>query len=97
MAFVKPEGDIFKFQNAGDQLVGTYTQIKQGVGKLKSAIYTLKTPEGKILKFWGSTVLDDEMAKVKIGDLIQVTYKGQPEGKNYHVYEVLVDDTPKTA
>lgn len=95
MVFKPVEDDIFKFDDKGDTLTGTLINIKEGIGKFKSFLYTVETPEGKTLKFWGSTTLDDQMSKVNLGDLIQVTYKGKPEGKNYDVYEVL-RDVPET-
>ena len=47
--------------------------------------------------FFGSTVLDENMMKVKELSLVIVEYKGKPKGKNYKVFEVAVHPTYKFA
>jgi len=76
-------------EKAGDFIEGVYTQKKENVGKNKANLYLIEK-DGVLKAVWGSTVLDDKMIYVKIGDLIKITYQG--EEKNYHKYLVEKDE-----
>lgn len=81
--------DVFHFANAGDSIEGIYVKKKINVGENKANLYVLEVKEKK-LSIWGSTVLDDKMDEVKVGDVITVTYLGK-EKKKYHNYKLEVE------
>lgn len=80
---------------------GYYHSITEGVGsKQDSTIYKLKTETGEDLVFWGSKVMDDQMAKVEIGEYLMIKYHGKVKAKtggmSYHSFEVLRDESAGT-
>lgn len=81
--------DIFLFEKDGDNLEGIYHKKKINVGENKANMYILIVGDKK-LSVWGSTVLDDKMDEVKIGDLITITYLGKQK-KKYHNYKLEVE------
>lgn len=92
MVFKPIEDNIFKFEKTGDSIEGMYLTHREQLGKFKSNLYTLKTAEGKLVSFWGGTVLDDEMAKVSYGDVIRIVFRGKNKEKDYNDFQVLIDD-----
>lgn len=84
--------EVWKPEKEGDQIEGTYIKKQENVGKNKANLYTLETDEGERKAIWGSTVLDDKMSEVEIGDLIRITYQGEDEDKGYHKYLVEKDE-----
>ena len=81
--------EVWKPEKEGDKIEGTYIRKKEKVGKNKATLYVLDV-NGEKKTVWGSTVLDDKMDDVLIGDLIRITYEG--EEKNYHKYLVEKDE-----
>ena len=77
-------------ENDGDKLEGTYIKKKINVGPNNSTMYYIEV-EGVNRSVWGSTVLDDKMDFVSIGDKIKITYKGKDKEKKYHLYTVEKD------
>ena len=92
MAFKKveaPKSLPWKPEKDGDLIEGALVQVRHDVGPNKSIVYTIENKNGRF-DFFGSTVLDDLMRSVEVGDIIQVKYRGMR--KNYHVFEVFKDD-----
>ena len=65
----------------GESIQGIYVDKEEEVGQFKSNLYTIKTPEGEEVKFWGSTVLDDLMGKVPLRHEVQITFQGKKPSK----------------
>jgi len=66
------------------------------------ACYELELLDHTNIKVWGSKMLDDDMEKVKIGDHIQITFKGKKDigkGKELNIYKlgVAIDEAAEVA
>lgn len=85
---------IFEFKEKEDELAGTLIKIQSDVGPSDSMLYTLEV-EGKPINVWGTTILDQRMVGIKVGDQIKMIFKGLGEakaGKNApKLFQVLVD------
>jgi hypothetical protein len=94
MAFVENNPGIATFDKDGDSIEGVLIKVQDNVGPQQSMLYTLEA-NGEVTSVWGSTVLDQRMVGVKIGDLIRIVYKGLGEaspGKNPpKIFQVLID------
>lgn len=60
---------------------GTLIAEKYGIGKYNQNLYILEN-EGKKIKVWGKTQLDDLMIQVQINDYIRIRYLGVVKTKN---------------
>lgn len=83
---------VWKPKEEGDSIEGTYIRKKENVGKNKANLYIIEKHDGEKISVWGSTVLDDKMDYVSLGNVIIITFLGNDEGKNYHKYKVEVDE-----
>ena len=86
------EGDIFEFKEKGASLEGNFFRMESDIGKHKSKLYSVKTTEGKVLKFWGSTILDDRMSQIEFNTNIRVVFNGMvtpDSGNEYKDFTVL--------
>ena len=81
----------WKPEKAGDFIEGIYSQKKENVGKNKANLYLIEK-DGSLKAIWGSTVLDDKMVYVKIGDRIRITFQGTDEEKDYKKFLVEKDE-----
>lgn len=94
MAFKENEPGFWKPENENDSVEGVLLKIENNVGANKSMLYTIEK-DNKPLNIWGSTVLDQRMVGVKVGEVIRITYKGLGEkvaGKNQaKLFKVEVD------
>jgi len=68
------------YDKDGDFIEGVVVNKQTEVGENKSNLYSIETPTG-VLSVWGSKVLDERMALVKIGTRLRITYKGKAEAK----------------
>lgn len=75
MAYKEVEPKIWKPEKDGDFIEGILVTRQENVGENKSMLYGLETPEG-VKSVWGSTILDERMAFVKIGDKLKISFKG---------------------
>jgi hypothetical protein len=81
--FWKPETD-------GDSIQGVLLAKKDEVGINKTKAYDLQTKDG-VTTIWGTTVLDDRLAVINIGEKIRITYKGTKpslRGKDVKIFKV---------
>lgn len=69
------EPEVWKPENEGDEIEGVLINKETEVGVNESNLYQLETKEG-IKSVWGSTVLDQRMKLVNIGDHLKIIYKG---------------------
>ena len=82
----------WKFEKEGDFIQGIYAKKKTEVGVNNANLYLFEV-EGKLRAVWGTTVIDNAMSdpKVKIGDLIRITYEGENKKPKYHKFKVEKD------
>ena len=79
----KPEKD-------GDSITGVLLSKRKKVGINESNAYDIKTDEGDFM-IWGSTVLDNNMNFVQVGEKVRITYKGKRKNKknqDVNIYKV---------
>ena len=74
-------------------LIGAYQGKKENVGVNNSAIHSVKTDDGEVVSFWGSTLLDDRLSRVPVGVRVKIEYLGEAVSektkrkyKNFKVY-----------
>lgn len=77
--------NVWKPENKDDKIEGTLINKQKDVGINKSMIYNLETEDKKQIAIWGTTILDDRLAYVNVGEFIRITYvdtqtnkRGQP-------------------
>ena len=75
------EPQLWTYEKEGASIEGVLINKREGVGANKSRMYTLDVPEKGPIQIWGSTVLDQRMDCVKIGDHLRITYKGTEKSK----------------
>lgn len=94
MTFQENNPGFWKPENEDESIEGVLIKIESNVGANKSMLYTIEK-DGMPTNVWGSTVLDQRMVGVKVGDLVRITYKGLGEkvtGKNQaKIFKVEVD------
>lgn len=94
MTFQENNPGFWKPQNEDDLVEGILIKREENVGANKSMLYTIEK-DGEPINIWGSTILDQRMVGIKVGDLIRITYKGLGEkvgGKNApKIFKVEVD------
>lgn len=92
---VKSDDDSIWDKDAEPVLEGKLVKIEHNVGPNESTLYSIKKDDGKEVKVWGSTVLDDRFLGVPAGTYVKVTYEGLKKGKagkSYHNYKVYIDE-----
>jgi hypothetical protein len=94
MTYQEIDPTTWKYENDGDFIEGFLVRTQSDIGVNKSMLYSVETPEG-VKNVWGSAILDEKMALVKVGDKVKITYKGLAEaqkGKNpAKIFKVEVD------
>lgn len=91
-------GNFWKPTKEGETLEGLYINKESNVGQNSSNIYYIEKLEGhEVVQIWGTTVLDQRMIPVKIGQQVRITYKGLGEkgkgGKQApHIWKVEYKD-----
>lgn len=71
---------IWKPENDGDSIHGVLISKKENVGTNESNAYYIENKDGQHM-VWGSTILDDRLSLVNVGDTIKITYKGTQQNK----------------
>lgn len=94
MAYKEIVPSVWEYEKDGDFVEGVLLIVKHDVGPNKSLLYNIETSQG-VKSVWGSAVLDEKMALVRLGDRVKITYKGKGEakkGKNApKIFKVEVD------
>jgi hypothetical protein len=88
--------EVWKPEKEGDSCNGELVRKEVDVGPNKSRLYYLKGEDGDQFSVWGSTVLDNRMDFVNLGDYIRITYKGTQKnkrGQDTKIYKVEVAKT----
>jgi len=82
------------YEKDGDFIEGIVVRKQEKVGPNQSMLYSIENPEG-VKNVWGSAILDQRMAFVKVGEKIKITYKGLAEPtagkKAAKIFKVEVD------
>lgn len=95
MVYKEINPETWTYDKDGDFIEGVLVRSESDVGVNKSNIYTIETEPNKFVGVWGSTILDQRMSLVNVGDKIKITYKGLSEkkaGKNpAKIFKVEVD------
>jgi hypothetical protein len=77
-------GEIFQFGKVDEQLVGVLVGIRQG--QFNNKVYDLEYKDKQFTVF-GNTVLDDKMQRVKVGDVVRITFLGEKLSKDKRKYK----------
>lgn len=72
--------ETWKPEKEGDEIVGVLKDAQDEVGPNKSRVYTISTDDGTF-SVWGSTVLDNRMKNVAIGEEVKIVYKGMAKSE----------------
>jgi len=78
--FVTIEPEVWKQEKEGDMIEGVLIKKDTNIGPNNSRTYHLEK-EGRVIMIWGTTVLDDKMALINVGDYVRITYLGKKQGK----------------
>lgn len=82
--------DVWKPEEEGDSIQGVLVD-KRTTGDFDSESYSIETKEGFKL-VWGTTILQNRMKLINVGDIIKIIYKGtetNKRGQPLKIYEVL--------
>jgi hypothetical protein len=89
-------GDMWDF-TVNPELIGKYVDmVPANKEARKSSVITLEV-EGKEIKFWGSTVLDNHFGGIHQGEMVKVVFLGMgksksgAEYKNFEVYHEEIE------
>jgi hypothetical protein len=73
-------------------LEGIYEGMSTNIGPNNSTLYHVKTNKGKV-SFWNTSLLNDRMQHVEIGNKIKLEYEGkvksEKSGRSYHSFKVF--------
>jgi len=89
--YEKVEPGVWKPLNDGDSIEGTLISVQNSTKYENNKIYHMECLDGKQLAIFGTTVLDDRMTFVKVGDKIKIVYKGtqkNAKGQATKIFEV---------
>ena len=79
--WVSVEAEVWKPEQEGDSIQGVLINKQENAGKYDGNAYYIENSEGTSLIF-GTSVLDNRMKLVSIGDEVKIEYKGLDETKN---------------
>ena len=91
---INPMSDIpvWEYKKPGDEVMGVLQKVDKDIGPNHSRIYTIKQPDGSLIKVWGTTLLDTRFDFVAIGEKVRVVYQGKKDsqkgGRSYHDFKV---------
>lgn len=95
MTYKEIEPSIWKPEKEGDFIEGILVQKQEDVGENKSMLYGMEVPDG-VKNVWGSAILDERMAFIKVGQKVRITFKGLAEAKKGRspakIFKVEVDE-----
>jgi len=75
MEFKKIEPNIWKPEKEGDEITGILISKEDSV-KFKNTNYHIETSNQEQKMIFGTTILNDRMKFVNVGDTIKIIYKG---------------------
>ncbi len=92
----KIEPGVWKPENKGDSIIGVLIS-KEPKTEDSSARYNIENQDG-IFLVWGTTILDDRLRHVQIGQKLKIVFNGKTKnkrGQDLNLYEVAVAKNPK--
>jgi len=78
--WVSTEPQIWKEEEKGDTIEGKLVGKREKGGKYGNASYLIENDEGVRVVF-GTTVLENRMEAVNIGDIVRIVFKGMAKNK----------------
>lgn len=85
------QSNIWDF-NAQPDMIGTYVRKEQEIGPNNSNLYTFRMADGEEISVWGSTLIDNRMVRVELGNEVKIVYlgkvKSEKSNREYHNYEI---------
>ena len=95
MEYEEINPQVWKPENAGDQIEGRLKTKSTNVGVNNSNTYHIETKTG-IMMVWGSTILDMRLEFAEVGEFVKITYKGKEKNsKNQDVNIFKVEKEKK--
>ena len=80
MKYKESTGNFWKPTKEGESVEGLYVNKEVHVGQNDSNIYYIeKLSDHEVIQIWGTTILDQRMMPVRIGNQVLITYKGLGE------------------
>jgi len=95
MAYQKIEPKNWKPETQGDCIEGTLTAKAPSLRYPETQQYGLLTIKGENFTIFGSTILDDRMEHVNVGNKIKMVFNGlikNKKGQDTKTFDVFVDD-----
>ena len=78
------------------EIVGILKAKKENLGQNNSKLYEIELDDNSVSAVWGSTVLDNKMSKVQVGQQVKINYLGMetnPKTKrSYKNFDVFYKD-----
>lgn len=71
------DAETWDFEEDGKELIGKFVKVKMGVGSNNSNIYTFKLADGTERAVWGSTILDNRLSSLEVGQETKIVFKGR--------------------
>jgi hypothetical protein len=87
MVWKNVEPELWKPQAKGEQVEGVLVNVEPKGSEMSSKYY-VETITGIKLVF-GSTVLDDRMKSIKVGEIIRITYEGTVDNKRHQPVKIF--------
>ena len=90
---------VWKPAQDGDMIEGKLVN-KQPSPRYDNQIYHIETKSNGQLAIFGTTVLDDRMAYVNVGESVRITYKGtqkNSKGQDTKIFKVERQKPPQSA
>lgn len=73
MEFEEINPNVWKHEKVGDSVEGVLLEKRKEVGANNSNAYYLEKDGNKVM-VWGTTIIDQRMAYVKVGEYIRITF-----------------------
>ena len=80
MEFKKISPGVFKPVNTGDTIEGVLVNVEDGK-KYGGKVYHLETPTDEQMVVFSTTILEDRMSYIKVGDYCKIVYNGVTKNK----------------
>lgn len=94
MVYQKIEPGVWKPVKDGDAIEGFL--LKSEPSKtFKNKVYNVESLDNKQFVVFGTTVLDDKMSYINIGDKIKIVYRGSgknKKGQDTKIFDVFKDE-----
>lgn len=101
------DGNPREVADENDYIEGIYVDKKEGIGRNDANIYTIEKEDGSRYDVWGTTSLNGEFGKIRLGSTVKIQWHGKKLTKSgekvpvkqrqstdsFHDYEVFVDDS----